>query len=171
MSNIFFIGDTHFGDKQIVNFSKPRDYFSSYSEMEETIINNWNSVISKKDEVWILGDICITKKSLGILKKLNGTHKAVLGNHDTFRLRFYYEHFKFVSGAYKMYIKGVKCILTHIPIHTEQLEEGSRYTMNVHGHLHCYSYDDLRYFNVNADQINLVPVPLEVLEKRVEDLQ
>jgi len=170
MTNIFFIGDPHFGHKEIVHPYKPRFYFSSYTEMEETLIENWNSIVSKNDEVWILGDICITKKSLGVLKKLNGTHKAILGNHDTFRSRFYYEHFKFVSGAYKMYIKGEKCILTHIPIHTEQLEEGSRYTMNVHGHLHCYSYGDLRYFNVNADQINLTPIPIEVLEKRVQEL-
>ena len=106
MTNIFFIGDPHFGHKEIVHPDKPRFYFSSYTEMEETLIENWNSTVSKNDEVWILGDICITKKSLGVLKKLNGTHKAVLGNHDTFRLRFYYEHFKFVAGAYKMYIKG-----------------------------------------------------------------
>ena len=70
-----------------------------------------------------------------------------------------------------MYIKKEKCILTHIPVHTEQVDLWSGYTMNVHGHLHNYSYRyDPRYFNVNADQINLTPIPLEVLEKRVQEL-
>ena len=49
MSKSFFIADTHFGHSEIMNYeNRP---FSSVEEMDNTIISNWNSVVSDNDKV------------------------------------------------------------------------------------------------------------------------
>lgn len=51
----FYISDLHIGHKNILKFdNRP---FTSLEEMEKTIINNWNGVVKKNDEVYILGDM------------------------------------------------------------------------------------------------------------------
>ena len=55
MSKYFFIADTHFGHSEIMNYeNRP---FSSVEEMDNTIISNWNSVVSDNDKVFVLGDL------------------------------------------------------------------------------------------------------------------
>ena len=51
----FYISDLHFGHKNILAFDN-RPFFT-LSEMEETLINNWNNRATKNDEVYILGDM------------------------------------------------------------------------------------------------------------------
>ena len=48
--NIWFTSDTHFGHFDIIRYcNRP---FVSASEMDETIITNWNSVVQLNDEVY-----------------------------------------------------------------------------------------------------------------------
>ena len=51
----FYISDLHLGHKNILAFDN-RPFFS-LEEMTETIISNWNSVVSKNDSVYVLGDM------------------------------------------------------------------------------------------------------------------
>jgi calcineurin-like phosphoesterase family protein len=49
------------------------------------LINNWNSVVSANDEVFILGDFSfrgVTRTNL-ILSQLNGRKILIQGNHDS----------------------------------------------------------------------------------------
>ena len=79
MSNIFIIADLHLSHK---NMAIKRG-FKDETEHDNFIIEQWNSVVLKKDTVWILGDITMEKSTpYYLLNKLNGYKKVVLGNHD-----------------------------------------------------------------------------------------
>lgn len=80
----FYIADTHFGHANILKYdNRP---FMSVEEMDKTIINNWNKVVSNTDTVYMLGDVSwyprFTEKTGEILNKLNGYKILIRGNHD-----------------------------------------------------------------------------------------
>lgn len=79
---IYFTSDLHFNHKNVIEYSNRP--FSSVDEMNEILINNWNSTVAKTDTIYILGDFSFgsdefTKK---LIETLNGNKIWVLGNHD-----------------------------------------------------------------------------------------
>jgi calcineurin-like phosphoesterase family protein len=78
----FFISDLHLGHKNVLRYDgRP---FADINEHDETIINNWNSVVSDDDLVYILGDVGIASqaKIIDCLHRLKGKKHLILGNHD-----------------------------------------------------------------------------------------
>ncbi|OJW21150.1 MAG: hypothetical protein BGO49_24355 [Planctomycetales bacterium 71-10] len=180
MSEIFFIADTHFGHRRIIEFDETRPFrsFPSIEEHDEGLVRRWNSVVGPKDVVWHLGDFCFGKRNLEIAALLNGNKKLVMGNHDMYTSADYLRYFTRLSGAVEF--KGA--VLTHVPIHESQME---RWAFNVHGHLHTKramrpptlqldgtimeGVPDWRYVCVSAEQVDLTPVTFDwILEKRKE---
>jgi len=78
----FFTADLHFGHKNIIKHCKRP--FLSVDDMDNTLVDNWNSVVSKGDVVYICGDVgmCRPEKLLNILCRLNGEKHLIFGNHD-----------------------------------------------------------------------------------------
>lgn len=161
MSETFFIGDTHFGHKGIIAFSGTKEYrpFATIEEHDAELVRRWNGVVGKNDTVYVLGDFCFGKRNLSIANELNGYKKLVMGNHDMYATADYLEYFNKCYGAVEY--KGA--ILTHIPVHPGQF---GRYFMNIHGHLHHDKLADYGYFNCSAEQINLTPIPYDVILNR-----
>ena len=60
-------------------------------------------------------------------------------------------------------IKFGDVILTHVPVHTQELEYDGPFPprYNIHGHVHEFSIEDERYFNASVDVNNWGPVKLE----------
>ncbi len=162
MKNTFFISDTHFGHRNIINFTdndnKPLRPFDTVEEMDECMVERWNSVVKEGDRVYHLGDVVINRKALPIMDRLNGKKVLIKGNHDIFRLRDYVKYFDDIR-AYKVMPKhGIIC--SHIPIHPESLE---RWKLNIHGHLHANVLADKKYRSVCVEQINYTPISFEEL--------
>jgi len=157
----FFIGDTHFGHKNIITFDAIRPFrpFSSIEEHDEELVKRWNGVVRKGDLVWHLGDFAFGSKHIAVARRLNGRKKLVLGNHDSYPSAEYLKYFEKLYGA--AVIDGA--ILTHLPVHQSQLE---RFKRNIHGHLHANSMGMSSYINVSAEQINLTPISLEEVNAR-----
>ena len=146
MSNVFFISDLHFGHKRIIEFSGEHGRKgSNYEEHDEWIIDSWNSIITKRDLVWVLGDVAMGKTDNGIynlskISRLNGTKRLILGNHDLLSVDQYHRYFEIVSG----FSKYKKYWLSHSPIHPIEL----RGKKNIHGHVHHRDIGDENYINV-----------------------
>lgn len=179
--NIFYISDTHFSHEKMLSFlradgTKVRPEFSSVEEMNETIVENWNSVVKPKDKVYHLGDVCMKRSHINIVSRLNGRKRLILGNHDIFGFEFYKNYFEEVYAMRIMREYGV--MMTHIPIHLDSIKKGC---INVHGHIHekviaedsqmvLGKLDDQHpfYFNVSVEHNNYTPVPYETVRLRLE---
>lgn len=78
----FFTSDTHFGHANIIRYcDRP---FKDVSHMNETLIHNWNSVVSPDDTVYHLGDVALGRWDEwdAALSRLNGNKVLIVGNHD-----------------------------------------------------------------------------------------
>lgn len=79
---IFFTSDLHFGHKNIIKFcNRP---WETTDEMDEALVENWNSIVRANDIVFDLGDFAFAPNSKWkeILSRLNGIHYLILGNHE-----------------------------------------------------------------------------------------
>ena len=153
MNEVFVIGDTHFGHKRIIEFERENRPFDSIEAHDQTLVERWNAVVGKKDSVIHLGDAVFGAGSFGVLARLNGVKKLVMGNHDRYPAARYLEHFTKIMGS----AEYGDCILTHIPVHPCQFP---RYRLNIHGHMHSEKIEDPRYVCVSAEHTGLKPVRL-----------
>ena len=83
--SVYFTSDLHFGHelmlKKYPNFRKG----ANAAEMDENLIAAWNALITPEDVVYDLGDVSFHKdfaRTYDILRRLNGRHFLVRGNHD-----------------------------------------------------------------------------------------
>lgn len=172
----FFTSDMHFGHVNIIQFcNRPvRDI----DEMNELIIDNWNSVVGHDDTVFVLGDVAMGKlrETLPLVGLLNGTKHLIAGNHD----RCWEGHHKGHTAAIRKYldagfatveqhgstvIDGTDVLLHHFP-YTEDARHGDRYSEHrpqdrgqwlIHGHIHTEWLQHGRQINVGTDVWGLTP--------------
>lgn len=84
----FFTSNTYFGDaNQIRTRLTP---YKTVEEMDEDLINRWNSVVGKKDIVYHIGDF----GKYRYVKKLNGKIHLICGNHEKWVYGRDFEGFK-----------------------------------------------------------------------------
>lgn len=154
---IFVISDTHFLHENIIKYaSRP---FSCADEADREMIMRWNGIVSDSDIVYHLGDVFMgdEKKADAILTQLNGRKRLIVGNHDNIRSPVIMKHFPKIMMWRNF--KEYGFILSHVPVHPNELQYGRPY--NVHGHIHEKVIDDHRYFNVSVEQIGYAPIPLD----------
>lgn len=134
MPNTFFASDHHFDHANIINFenfdgTRTRP-FDSVEEMNEHMIAQHNAVVGPKDTCWFLGDLVIPRRGLKHIARMNGRKRLVMGNHDIFSNKDYYN-----AGIEDLHAfrKFEGFVTTHIPVHGDSM---GRWGRNVHGHLH-----------------------------------
>lgn len=149
---VWFISDLHFSHRNILKFQKLRQEVLGFTledpdaikKMDEYMIELWNSQISKRDRVYILGDLSFgtsedVKKLLG---KLNGNKNLIRGNHDasTLGLENYFSEVRelktitFKKTVFPFLEENMTCVLCHFPLFTwDRRTHGS---IMVHGHCH-----------------------------------
>lgn len=142
----YYTSDCHFGHRNILKF---RPEFSSIEE-HDNIIFDQISKLNKKDILFILGDFIFDCENydyyINTLNKMSCRFKVIFGNHDTLKLL---NEPKFEIQLPLFSHKNIW--LSHAPIHSKEL---SFKRGNLHGHLHKYKLDDVRYLNVNLDVNN-----------------
>lgn len=155
----FVIADLHFGHKNIINLcNRP---FASVDIMNEYLILAWNNIVSKQDRVYILGDFALTRNKQEVanyVSQLNGQKYLIMGNHDSLKVKDYYEAgFDFVS-KYPIVLKGFY-ILSHEPMF---VNSNCPY-YNIFGHVHdnpIYATKTEQSWCVSVERQDYKPVEL-----------
>lgn len=163
MSRVFVTSDWHLGHRNILKY---RPQFSSIEEHDALLIHNYNAVISKRDTIYFLGDICFDLGAVETIRELKGRKVLVLGNHDLergFDKRILHDTFNNVVSL----ISKNGCWLSHAPIHPDEL----RGKYNIHGHTHNSSIQDVRYANVCVENTNYTPALLQDIKTIIESGQ
>ena len=128
----FYIADLHIGDRRALDYDdRP---FSTVDEEMETFIRNWNSVIQKRDNIYILGDLFINNDYLDVvMPELGGIKHLVRGNHDKVTPAFK-KYFVSIDNQIKIEDYGRRVTLSHYPIvHFEGADLG---WIHLYGHIH-----------------------------------
>lgn len=166
MTKTWAIADLHFGHRNILTFNqsdgtKLRD-FPDIQTHDDTLVNNWNSLVSPKDRIYVLGDVAFNNRNIETVARCNGRKVLVRGNHDELKLSKYSQFFDDIRGI--VVKRGF--VLTHVPVHPDCL---ARWGVNIHGHLHANvirttnGLPDPRYKCVSVEQTDFKPVQLQEL--------
>ena len=168
--DIFVISDTHFNHANMLRFEDKDgkkfrgDLFKDVDHMNETMIDNWNKIVTPQDKIYHLGDVYFgaQKKADEILSRLNGKKRLIVGNHDIIygKGNILFKHFQKIY-MWRLFKEFDMC-LTHVPIHVENFR---KVHYNVHGHIHEKKSVSKEYINVCVEQTNYSPVHIEDIIK------
>jgi len=153
--SVWFCSDLHFGHKNIQKF---RPFVVDEVDNRQQITDCWKEVVTKRDDVYVLGDAAFTMEALQFFKELPGRKFLIRGNHDCLDTSAYLKVFSQVYGLFKY----KEFWLSHAPIHPNEL----RGKVNLHGHVHYQTIEDVRYFNCCVENVReIVNRPLIRLEE------
>ncbi len=180
MANVYFIGDLHFGHKNIAVFRKE---FETELQHRRHLMDVWSGFITKRDVVYVMGDAAFTSEGLDSIDELPGRKILIRGNHDLLPTDAYLSVFEEVYGL--LAYKGLW--LSHAPIHPQELYGRT----NVHGHCHrggpttCHVAGDssrgfqtgtkATYFNTCGEHLPTPYKPIrldemqEIIKQRIRD--
>lgn len=133
---IYYTADLHLGHEAIIRYcGRP---FETVEEMGEAIVSNWNAVVGKTDDVYVVGDVLFKLKmdSPLYLDCMNGTKHLITGNHDRRNLKK--ERFVSLFATIDDYLllddEGRKVVLSHYPI--VEWDGYFRGSYHIYGHIH-----------------------------------
>ena len=173
-NKVWFTSDLHFWHKNICKYcNRP---YETIEEMNQGIIDNWNSVVKEDDTVFILGDLgfCGIEKLRPLMSQLKGKIILIQGNHDSDYVMSTLYHEKIINNFDRLMsitiVGDEECpnqelILCHFPmIDWYNKEKGS---WMIHGHQHqlpetpsCSAV----HYDVGVDKNNWMPISFEQLK-------
>lgn len=160
---IYIIADTHFGHENIIRLcSRP---FISLREMDETMIENWNSVVSPEDDVYIVGDFAYRSADPShYADRLNGKKHLIIGNHDRKALKDprFRKHFTEIRDMITVPYGKTHIVMCHYPL--AEWDGMYRGAYHFFGHIHNNNTRTQQVmngiknaYNVGADNIGFTP--------------
>ena len=156
--------DIHFYHTNILKFCAASRPFHDVEEMNETIVQNWNGLISPIDDVYILGDVAFTnaQQASRIVNRCHGNKILIKGNHDIKLLRepVFTNCFTAIHDYIEIGYKEARIVMFHYPIwEWDQMFRGS---IHLHGHTHARLTNiPGRIKDVSMDGNNCMPFLLD----------
>lgn len=163
--NYWFISDTHFFHSNILKWG--RSEFNSVEDMNECMVDNWNSVVRKGDIVYHLGDVWMGpsthEERSKLWSRLNGSKRLIVGNHDDVKYMSKGGFFKKIQ-LWRVW-DNKPLLFTHVPVHEDCIQERILQSggKNIHGHTHLNGSPSGPYRSVCVELNNYTPVNLEEL--------
>lgn len=172
----YFTADLHFGHENIIaHCGRP---FAGVEEMDKTLIDNWNSRVTDRDDIYIVGDLSFrsAESIRNYLKKLSGKKHLIVGNHDKTWMKGIEldRYFESVGDIEEIKLAGRHITLCHYPMMCWNKSQYGAYL--IHGHIH--NDTDLPFWdmiknndhmlNAGVDVNGFYPVTFEELKKNNE---
>jgi len=166
---VWFVSDTHFGHKNILEYShRP---FDTIEVHDEALIERWNDRVRPGDLVYHLGDfaLCDEAGAIAIAKRLSGQKYLIFGNHDK-RLRKskpFLSQWIWARDLEGIVVSEQRIVLCHFAMLT--WNQSHRGAWQLHGHSHGSLHDDPRALRLDAgvDCWNYGPVSFEEIRDRM----
>ena len=165
---IYFTSDTHFGDPRLNLYG--RDFIATTSdEIDELIINNWNSIVTEKDTVFVIGDFCYDQNKISLADRLIGKKYFIKGNYDdkisNDILNQYFD--KVYDGGIILNdpIIAEKVYINHYPVN------GKDDIFNIVGHIHGTWKVQRNMINVGTDAWHFYPVSAERIKFQINGIR
>jgi calcineurin-like phosphoesterase family protein len=160
---VFFTSDTHF------NHAKCRELFrtgrfSTLDEMNETIIDRWNSRVTKGDRVYHLGDFALgsPKAAADILSRLNGRIFLIRGNHETVaEHKLCRDRFLWIRDYFGLKVGEQKIYLCHYAFRTWNYSHQGSWHLYGHSHGTLPESETSRSFDIGVDTWDFYPVSFD----------
>lgn len=178
MSKIFVTSDLHFGHNR--DFIYGSRGFPSVEAHDNAIIENWNSVVSDEDEVYILGDLMLGNNEKGIekIKRLKGIKHIILGNHDSEERQALYRTVPdtdILGYANVLKYNGYSIYFSHYPSLTSNYDDGvdlKKNVINLCGHAHTIDrFADFDLGIIYHCELDAHYCEPKLLDEIIEDIQ
>ena len=166
---LFFTSDLHFYHKNIIRFcNRP---YENVDEMNQAIIDNWNSVVPVDGVVYITGDISWKgiEETRHLLDQLNGKKILIIGNHDNDGIIDYFdENFDMLELNINDKVDGFtySAHLCHFPLQEWNRDRSG--SIMIHGHCHgSLDYTDrlnCKRIDVGVDSHQMKPISWEEIK-------
>ncbi len=175
--SIFITSDWHFCHNKEFLYA-PRGFTSVY-DMNNTIIDKYNSVVSTDDDVYVLGDLMLNDTDLAskCIKQLKGKIHIIRGNHDTDnKIELYKTFFNVVEIVDAKYLdyNGYHFFLCHYPTITSSadiVKPIKKKLINICGHTHTkdkfLDFNKGAIYHAEVDAHDCYPVNLDQI---IQDL-
>lgn len=187
---IYFSSDAHYFHKNVIRYcNRP---FDDVIEMNEAMINHWNTTVLPDDLVYFLGDFgfCTDANIKKITARLMGRKILVLGNHDK-GIKKIWERTGNTLGwdeihhQLKIQVGHREVILSHYPYPptAEEMKGIDLYQIRFmdrrakdegnwlfHGHIHEKGIVKRRMINVGVDVWGFKPVSIDKLVEIMDEV-
>lgn len=139
-----YISDLHFFHDNLNRRMDMRG-FHDFEVMNSYMLQQWNDHVTKKDEVFILGDFSISRGEAAnkILEQLNGKKYLIEGNHDKFLKDKAFDRslFEWIKPYAEIQDSKRQVILSHYPVFCYKGQyrtkpNGDPVTYMLYGHVH-----------------------------------
>jgi calcineurin-like phosphoesterase family protein len=159
----YYFADTHFNHENIIRLANRP--FPNVNEMNEHMITRWNSWVTKKDDIYFLGDFAWSQEE-HFFNRLVGRKHLITGNHDsgpTMRCNWasvqnYLELTDKSEFLATTFGKHFEVVLFHYPIYEwNKLHKGA---VHLYGHVHgkpVTVHPEGQAFDVGAENLGYIP--------------
>ncbi len=164
--SIFFTADQHFDHANIIKYcSRP---FDDVNEMNETMLERHNKMVTNRDIVYHLGDFAFSPRVKFWLDRLNGKeHHLILGNHDHKKMKKLKENFTSVQAVKLINIGESSIFMSH---YAHLVWPNRHYgTYHLFGHSHGTVQGLVGSLDVGVDSHGFYPSPWEDIKEVIDN--
>lgn len=171
----WFISDTHFGHTNVIEYS--RRPFRDVTEMDESMLLNWNATVAPGDRVFHIGDFLFgePERHAALLTTLRGRITLVRGNHDgrlltAIKRGKVHNPFAEIVDYKEITIDRELFVLCHYPM--ARWNAGHHGSYMLHGHCHGsmnHENQQRRRLDVGVDNHGFTPINIDTVRATLRD--